>query len=447
LSTRNENADKTQMLQEVRGSLRSSYSVAGSQVLKIVIQFVSVLALTRLFSPEDFGTLALASLAVLVIELVRDQGLTSVLLSSPDVSREQIRLLGQRQILIALSGMVVMALAGLLLEMQGSYAGALYVFTLMGLLPVFSALQMPCIVQLTDAGRFRIQNVADVLSYSAGFGFALALALSGFGLIALVVQPLLSAFLSMVIRFAFSPWRVFSARTVVETQHLQQKGRKVFASNILNLSAAYTDSLAIAIQYSTFQLGGYNRLYQIIVGSASQLITSLGPLILSAFGKLKSDSKAMIKFSDFFIYRLGIPSAILAGLSTPHSKTLVTLFFGAQWGTFSTIFLLLAFAAVFQVLTYVATWLSTALLSGKEILRTTAIAKIPSVVAVVLSSFLGPEAVALTLAATQILTWLVFSFRNANALNSKVFQVLRSGLVVIVTLALTAAISSWASNI
>lgn len=439
--------DSSDLLKEARGSLRSSYSVAGSQVLKIIIQFVSVLALTRLFSPEDFGTIALASLAVLVLELIRDQGLTSVLLASPEANEAQINRLGRRQLLIALGGLLVMAISGALLEMQGSYPGAWYVFLLMGLLPIVSAIQMPSTVSLTRAGKFRVQNVADVCSYAVAFGAALALALSGAGLIALVALPLLSALLGLFVRFAFAPWPVIEKRNSEDTTHLQDKGRKVLASNFLNLSAAYTDSITIAIQYSAFQLGGYNRIYQILVGSAGQLVTSLGPLILSALGKLRPDPAAMLKFSDFFIYRLGLPAAILVGAAAPHTKFLLGLAFGEAWVTFGIVFLFLAVAAVFQVLTYMAAWLAMATMSGKEFLRTTGIAKVPAVIALVASSFFGTEAVAGTLAATQVVAWLVFSLSNAKVMKVKALQTSLSGLIVIITLGLVALLSFFFSTL
>ena len=441
MSEPKETPEVEDLLRETRGSLRSSYSVAGSQALKIVIQFVSVLVLTRLFSPEEFGTIAIASIAVLILELVRDQGLTSVLLASPEANQAQINRLGRRQFVIASGGLAIMTLSGALLDMQGSYPGAWYVFLIMGLLPICSALQMPSTVLLTRAGRFRVQNAADVLSYAAAFGAALALALSGAGLIALVVQPLLSILLSSLIRFSFAPWPVIGKSGYTETKELQAKGRKVLASNFLNLSAAYTDSVAIAIHYSAFQLGGYNRIYQILVGSAGQLITSLGPLILSAFGKLKSDSEALIKFSNFFVYRLGLPAAILVGVAGPHTELLLVLAFGESWKMFGMIFLFLAIAAVFQILTYVATWLAMATMSGKEILRTTGLTKIPSVIAIAASSFFGPDAVACTLAATQVLTWLVFSLSNAKILKMPAYQTLRSGLIVMTTLTLVSIIS------
>jgi O-antigen/teichoic acid export membrane protein len=155
----------------------------------------------------------------------------------------------------------------------------------------------------------------------------------------------------------------------------------------------------------------------------------------------------MLKFSDFFIYRLGLPAAILVGAAAPHTKFLLGLALGEAWVTFGMVFLFLAVAAVFQVLTYMATWLAMATMSGKEILRTSGIAKVPAVIAIVASSPFGTEAVAGTLAATQVVTWLVFSLSNAKVMKVKAFQTLLSGFIVITTLGLVALLSFLFSSL
>ena len=431
----------SEALVSARNALKSSYSVAASQLAKLALQVVSVLVLTRLFDPTDFGILALATLAVLVAELMRDQGMTVVLLSDNTVSQNQLHHFGIRQLYISCSSFVSMCAIGWLLQVQGNYKDAIISFSLMGLIPLFSALQMPSSIQLNKEGKFRVQNFAEILGYGLSFLIALLAAILGFGILALILQPVTNSAINSGIRMGAAPWPVFKHKPQAEIRNLQKRGKHILVSNFITLTASNADSASLALRSNPMQLGGYNRLYQVVVGSAAQLINSLGPLILATLGKLGKDYKSSIRFLDFFVYRLGLVSAMAVGLIIPYSEVFVSIIFGLQWLPFHNVLVFLSISAVLQVMTYTSYWAASAILPGKEILRLSLMTKVPSAILIAIGSTYGPDGVSICLAISLLYSWIVFSRKISKATNRKFGEVTRSGALVLIVLLLSCGLN------
>lgn len=415
--------------------IKTGYTIALSQVAKLLLQIIGVLVLTRFFSPSDFGALALASLGVVIVELLRDRGTSTLILADRSVGADTIYKLGQVQIFYTLAGWAILLVSGLVLESQGTYAGSLISFSLLGTIPFFSAVQMPCVIQLSRSGNYRAQNISDVAAYFIAIATAITLALFDAGILALLVQPVLAAVLGCFFRLLWAPWPVFrlhrnKATLSFSLRDVYRRANPLLYSNLLSFSAANADVASLGVKSNPFFLGGYARCYQILVGSAGQIMSALAPLALASLGNTKGDPRRILQVCDLFIARLGLPVVVALGLVGPHAQTIIVFAFGAQWSEFTTTFVLLSVVGILQLLTYVSYWFSTIVLSSERVFKLSVWTKIPSILLIIVASFYGVDAVAFALLISNLGFWLVFSLAASRKIGVQSKKFLRSGLTI-----------------
>ena len=71
-------------------ALRGSIVTGISQVVKIGLQFLSVIVLARLLAPEDFGLVAAVGPIVAFVALFQNLGLQQAVVQRPDISDQQL---------------------------------------------------------------------------------------------------------------------------------------------------------------------------------------------------------------------------------------------------------------------------------------------------------------------------------------------------------------------
>jgi PST family polysaccharide transporter len=417
-----------------------SVSIISTQAIKLGIQVVSVVILTRLFLPESFGTLSLALLAVLLVEIFRERGYTNVLLSDSSVTRAQINFLAQTQAKWALFGWVILIFVGFIVQSTGRFQNAWEAFGILGAIPVFSSLQMASTVWLSKNQRYLVQNVGEIISYSVSLILTLTLVGLGLGVISLFLQPTVNAALNCLIRFVASPWNVFRSERV-EVKELKLKSKAIFFSNLVNFSSANADSASLSLSSSAHILGGYSRLYQIIVGSAGQVVSALANFVLPNLALLKSQPHELTQFTNKLVTRIGLPLGVAAGLASPFSTVFLDWTFGSAWIEFSSIFEILSFCAAFQLMTYMSSWVAMTAMSGRQYLRLSLYTKLPSVVAIFASSFFGVQAIAGTLLLTLIAAWIVFSLAYKRVAGVTFYETTKGGWTVTLVTLVTFAVS------
>src|SRR5690606_18119241 len=61
-----------------------------SQAVKVVVQFAAIVVLARLLAPEDFGLFAMIAAFLVVLETVKDLGLSAATIQRTDVTDRQV---------------------------------------------------------------------------------------------------------------------------------------------------------------------------------------------------------------------------------------------------------------------------------------------------------------------------------------------------------------------
>ena len=298
----------------------------GNQLISTIV----LLVIAGLLGPEAFGTVALATVFLLFVQLFLEQGLTTTII--------QRKTLTDRHLDAAF--WVIMATAVLLivgtLSLAGWWAEVSNAPDLAGVLRVMSPIviiQALTVVQqalLQRSLRFKAlalrANTASVIGGAVGIIAAFA----GAGVWALVAQQLATQGIALVLLWALSTWRPglrFSRAAVVD---LYGFSRRVFLGAVGSFVQSQLDSIIIGVFFGPLAVGLYRmalRISRTIVDALSQPVALAA---LPAFSRSQDDKAELARtFRDSVGHSAGLVIPMAAGAAAVSD-----LFFrllGAEW--------------------------------------------------------------------------------------------------------------------
>ncbi len=239
--------------------------IALIQLSRIGVQLLSLLLLSRLLSPRDFGLVALAAVVTNFAMLLRDLGTASALIQKPQLDERTIATafwIGSGMGLLL--GVAVAAGAPLLAAlMRAPEVGGL-LLVLAVAFPISGSTTMHQAL-LERQGRFATVARIEISSVLAGFAVAVIAALAGAGAYSLVLQTVAVALLSSAQFWFRVPWRPRWLWDRATSTQLWKFGGHLSAFNIVNYISRNADSLIIGRVLGAAALGPYSLAYRIML--------------------------------------------------------------------------------------------------------------------------------------------------------------------------------------
>ncbi len=177
-----------------------------AQAIRLAVQIGSIVVLSRLLQPDDFGVLAMVAPAYGLAVLSQDFGLSQATVQAPRITAGQLSSLFWINVAVsvALAGLLAMA-APALARFYGEprVAGLTVAFAA---IVVLSGLAAQPQALLNRQMRFRFIAAIDAGSYVAGFAAAVIAALVLRDYWALFVAPTVSGLVTLVMCWAGAGW-------------------------------------------------------------------------------------------------------------------------------------------------------------------------------------------------------------------------------------------------
>ena len=311
------------------------------------LQFGISIALARLLSPEEFGTIALLYLFTGIAGAFVDSGFSSALIQRQEVTHTDESTVFWFN--LAIGALVALGLWAAAPAIAGFFALPILV-PITGFLALnifLSALGSIHGTLLTKHLNFRVQMKIGSFSTIISGAIAIYMAWYGFGIWALVVQTLASTSVTTLLMWCFSSWRplmVFSRNSVI---HLFGFGGYLLASGLLDIvyNRAYT--FLIGNFFGVRELGFYNRAdstKQLPVGVLTSILARVAFPIFS----VASDDKAQLRRGVRLALRgmMLINTPMMLGVAATAEPLVLTLF-GASWLPSVPVLQVLSLGAVF----------------------------------------------------------------------------------------------------
>lgn len=339
-----------------RVALGGATAVLGGQVVRVAVQLVSTVVLSRLLSPTDFGLFAVVLSIVALGELLRDFGLTTAASRATNLGKAAASTLF---LLNTLLGFVLMVLAFVSAPVIATMFGQPGLEPLVQLLSttfLVSGLAAQFRAEINRRLQFVRLALVDAIPAIIGLAVAIVWAMISPTAFALAGQQLVVAIVGLVLAVALAGWFPGRPAPIAEIRPLLTFGINLFTTQLLAYAAKNADNYALASAWGPAVVGVYSRAFQLLMLPLNQLTAPLTrvsvPLLTRAHEAGRQLLPLLVRTQTMSILVLGSVFAYLAG-AAPY---IVPTVFGDGWGAMIPVFQLLAVGGIFKALNQVLFW-------------------------------------------------------------------------------------------
>ncbi|HEX9567547.1 MAG TPA: oligosaccharide flippase family protein [Thermoplasmata archaeon] len=300
------------------------------QALSAGVSQVAGIALATLLGPSDFGLFGLAMIAIALVAIPGDLGLTVEVIRRDEV--ENIL-----PTAIRLRWLIALFLTGFALIIASAFA---FLFSMPSFLWLVAALStiFPAAAfsfgsraALTRALNFRSLAVADTAGRLIGPVSAVCFAVIGFGFWSLALGLLVSTWTS-----AFSVCLIMRVKTKKEfrldiAKALVSSGKFVSIATVFGFLLVTADNAAVAGAFGIAALGIYSFSYSLAVTVPRNASSLVETVLFPVFSRLNKDPERLgrgyavtIRYVAYFLFPVAAAIAVL-------SPSFVSIILGARW--------------------------------------------------------------------------------------------------------------------
>lgn len=340
-----------------RTAARGTGVTLATQAARALLQFGSVVVLSRLLTPQHFGLVAMVTAVIGVADLIRDFGLSSAAIQSAELSEDERTNLFWANLGLG-TACTVAALAATPLIVAGYSEPRLapivltlaWVFVITGANTQFRS-------DLARRMRFGALAGSDIVAQTGGIVVAVTLAAAGAGLWAIVVQQLCAAVLALVINVWHVRWLPGLPKRSVSLRRFFRFGGGVFGTQLIAYATKNVDNIALGGVWGAAPLGLYGRAYQLLMMPLNQINAPMTNVALPVLSRVQDDDETFARYLAraqlVACYGTATVFAVAAGLAEP----LVLVLFGARWQAVAPIFAVLALGGIFRAVAQIAYWI------------------------------------------------------------------------------------------
>ncbi len=307
-----------------------------------VLNFVSMLVLMNIIAPEAYGLIGSLALFTAFSTILIDSGLGRVLINRKDVSPADYNAVFFFNAGLSLMLYMILFFLSPLIGNLFNAPAIVPVSRVLFLTLIFNALGLIHQTILIKEANFKLLTKVNMLALLIADVVAIAMALTGFGVWALVAQLLLFAFARTVILWVRSSWRPHHSFSMSNLKSFFGFSYKLLLSNLVSSTVNNIYPSLIATFYPMSQVAYFNqakRYQEIPFLTLSNTFRSVAMLILS---EINQQSERLVRVTRKLIKSVAFLVFPIAFLMILVAEPMFYLFFKEKW---------LAAVPYFQVLT------------------------------------------------------------------------------------------------
>ncbi|MGS0997839.1 lipopolysaccharide biosynthesis protein [Rhodanobacter sp. UC4451_H18] len=295
------------------------------------MQFLVMVALARLLTPDDFGLIAMLLVFTSLGTLLVDSGFGAALIQRQQTTADD-------ETTVFIFTMVAGVTAGAVLALAAPAIAAFFhqprladlTRVMAVVLPLGAFAAVPDAL-LTMRLNFRARARAEVVASLCSGTVAVVLALQGFGVWSLAWQSIVSIGVRGALLWAYSGWRPLGRYRYASFRSLFGFGGYMLLTGLLNAAAVRLQSLLIGKLFDARTLGFYTLAQNTQQAPASLIDGILRRVGLPVFStiaqdriKLRTALRTSLRMAMFLFVPCMVGIAVVA-------KPLVELMYGARW--------------------------------------------------------------------------------------------------------------------
>lgn len=353
----------------------------------LFISLIVTAILARILSPEEFGIVAIATVIIVFFNMLTEIGIGPAIIQNKELTKEDLSnifsfTLWFGFILTFIFIILAKPISGYynnpMLERISYFLSIAIFFNSSQIVPnalIYKDKEFKFIA----IRSFSIQFIAGIIAVISVF--------LGFGIYALLINPILSSILLFIISYMKKPIKFrfffkFKSLNKILSFSIYQ-----FFFNLINYFSRNLDKLIIGRYLNMNALGYYEKSYRLMMLPLQTITQVVSPVMHPVFSEFQNDYKKLsdsyLKIVKLLAY-VGFPLSVLLFFI---SKELVLLIFGMQWTKSVLSFQILSLSVGFQVILSTSGSIFQAANSTKTLFLSGLLSTILNVLAIVVGVF------------------------------------------------------------
>jgi len=315
----------------------------------IVVSLAVTAVLARIFTPAQFGDVAVATVLIAFFAIFSDIGIGPAVIQRKELDA------GDLDHIFSFTVWTGAAVSLLFFAAAGPIAAYYRSEVLAGLCRVlslnlfFSSLNIVPNALLYKAKRFRFIAFRSLGVQTVCGAAAVAAACAGAGVYALTINPVLSSLLLFAINYRQQPLGLHPVPSSSALRKVFSFSAYQFAFNLINYFTRNLDKLLMGRYLSKESLGYYDKSYRLMMLPLQNITYVISPVMHPIFSDFQHDLRRLadsyLRVVRFLAF-IGLP--LSAGLFFT-GRELVLLVFGSQWEASVAAFRILSLSVGLQI--------------------------------------------------------------------------------------------------
>ena len=339
------------------------------------INFISTIILARLLSPSDYGLIGVLAIFISFSQMIVESGLGGALVKKENVTDQDYDTIFTFNIICSTILYIALYFSASLISDFYKNDNLIIITRIVGLNLFFSALTLTQKVHLIRKLMFKRQSFISIVSLLLGVLISIPIALSGYGVWALIAQQLAYNIFYFVIIFCmvkYKPKLKFNKNSFSE---LYGFGSKVFGASLLNI--LFNDGLSsyIAKKYTITTTGFYYQAKK-LVDFPINIFRAFGDNIVFPLLSRENDAYKFASTASLLMKMILLISLPIFVILYFYSTEIVSIVLGKQWIQSSMMLNILSLSSIGFIIDTVSRNILKATGNGGVILKSEFIKKI-----------------------------------------------------------------------
>lgn len=334
----------------VRKQLTSGvFYIAIAKYAGIVISLAVSGVLARLLSPSDFGIVAVATVIITFFSIFSDLGIAPAIIQYKKLTGEELNGIFSFTIWSGLAVSLLFFGSSWLIASYYDSPQLVRICQFLSVNLLFAAMNIVPNALLYKQKRFRFIAMRNLCVQGSVGTIAVIAALSGAGIYALLINPIVSSIVLFIVNLREHPLRVRWTAGLQPLRTIFAFSAYQFSFNVINYFTRNLDKLLIGKYMGMSPLGFYEKSYRLMMLPLQNITNIISPVMHPIFSDFQHDlrklSESYLKVVRVLAW-IGFPLAAVLYFTAPE---LILLIFGSQWEASVPVFRILALSVGVQV--------------------------------------------------------------------------------------------------
>ncbi|MDR0602853.1 MAG: lipopolysaccharide biosynthesis protein [Bacteroidales bacterium] len=329
--------------------ISSTIYVAITKYSSILIGLIIVAILSRLLTPDDFGTVAIVSVLVVFFNLLGSLGIAPAVIQKKDLSKQDISIIFSFTILVGLILALIFFSLSSLISSFYSQSVLKNICKLFSISILFACINLVPDALLLKEKQFKFLMFRQLLIQLICGMLGIWTALIGWGIYALLVHSISSIVFTFLVNYIRYPIKIAKIN-ILSLKKIASYSMYQFLFGFINYFSRNMDKLLIGKFLSSAALGYYEKSYRLMLLPVDNLTHIFTPAIQPFFSEFQDDKKRIYNSYLKIVQLLaliGFPLSVLLHFS---AEELILIIFGGQWINSIPVFRILAWSTGIQII-------------------------------------------------------------------------------------------------